>query len=66
MRGRRGYHAVSAGPLGVVERGLAHARIAGGAQSFGLFRIDGRSHDARVTFVDGRGRDLHELALAAE
>lgn len=36
-----------------------------GAQSFGLVRIDGRTHEARITFVDARGRDLHRLVLPA-
>lgn len=35
-----------------------------GASSFGLVRIDGRTRAIEVTFVDGRGRDLHRLALA--
>ena len=35
------------------------------AQHFGLIRIDGRTREARVTFVDARGRDLHEVRLTA-
>lgn len=34
-----------------------------GAQHFGLLRIDGKSHDLDVTFVDARGRDLHRLVI---
>lgn len=34
-----------------------------GAQHFGLLRIDGRSHEMTVRFVDARGRDLQELTL---
>lgn len=36
---------------------------ADGNQSFGLVRIDHRTHDAHVTFVDARGRDLHGLTI---
>ena len=34
-----------------------------GEQHFGLLRIDGRTAQLTVTFVDARGRDLHRLAL---
>ncbi len=33
------------------------------ATSFGLVRIDGPTGRMRVTLVDGRGRDLHEVVL---
>jgi alkaline phosphatase D len=36
-----------------------------GAQHFGLLRIDGRTRELGVTFVDARGRDLHHLTLLA-
>ena len=36
---------------------------ASGAQHFGLLRVDGRTRDLVVTFVDARGRDLHRLTL---
>ncbi len=51
-----------------LEWATSHAETRGtpanGAQHFGLVRIDGRTHEARVTFVDARGRDLHTLVLA--
>jgi alkaline phosphatase D len=34
-----------------------------GEQHFGLLRIDGRTRELMVTFVDARGRDLHRLTL---
>jgi len=40
------------------------ASPATGATSFGLLRIDARTRAIEVTFVDGRGRDLHRMTLA--
>jgi alkaline phosphatase D len=34
------------------------------AANFGLLRVDGRTRELGVTFVDSRGRDLHHLTLA--
>ncbi|OJY23049.1 MAG: hypothetical protein BGO98_46540 [Myxococcales bacterium 68-20] len=34
-----------------------------GGTSFGLLRIDGHTRELVVTFVDGRGRDLHRLTI---
>ncbi|MDF2695145.1 MAG: secreted alkaline phosphatase [Labilithrix sp.] len=36
-----------------------------GAQHFGLLRIDGRTHELGVSFVDARGRDLHRFTIRA-
>jgi len=36
-----------------------------GAQSFGLLHVDATTRALTVTFVDGRGRDLHRLVLDA-
>jgi alkaline phosphatase D len=36
---------------------------AGGEQYFGLIRIDGASREMTVTFVNGRGQDVHQVRI---